>query len=343
MTKIELDIRFVKSRSKFILTFLMMLALCQIKAQTCTLTAICPGGNWSNPATWSASGGCSVTAPSDNVVCIIPACAIVTVNINSPTYNSMQIHVYGQLEFGNGQKLNLSANGYVYLAPTGSLTGGTPGSKINIGGTTVWNGPGPTEGELFYGPLPLPIELISFTANIQGDDVLLNWETMNEKNCSHFEVERSTDAVNFSSLLKTETKASGGNSSEKLNYTAIDHNPLNENVYYRLKQVDKDGTFYYSKIISVNYHKGNTIKFTVYPNPNKGEFTADVSGIENNHEITLLLHDVQGKQVYNNKFFIQDQANSRFNILPENKLENGIYTCTLMFEEIAYPVKVVVN
>lgn len=335
----------MKNKIKCFISIWLLSLFCfdSMNGQTCTLTAICPGGNWNNPATWSASGGCTVTSPGDNVVCVIPACAVVTVDINSPTYNNMQVHIYGQLEFGNGQKLNLSANGYVYVAPSASLTGGTPGSKINIGGSTVWNGPGPTEGEIFYGPLPLPIDLVSFTANAQSDHVLLNWETMNEKNSSHYEVERSIDAVQFLSIFHIETKAISGNSNEKLIYSATDNNPVNDNGYYRLKQVDKDGTFSYSKIISVNFHRGNSIKFTVYPNPNKGEFTADVSGIENNHEVTLLLHDSQGKLVYKNNFFMQDQASSKFNIHPEIKLANGIYTCTLLVEEIAYPVKVIVN
>ncbi|HRH10783.1 MAG TPA: hypothetical protein PLU73_04680, partial [Bacteroidia bacterium] len=85
----------MKNKIKCFISIWLLSLFCfdSMNGQTCTLTAICPGGNWSNPATWSASGGCTVTSPGDNVVCVIPACAIVTVNINSSTYNNMQVHI----------------------------------------------------------------------------------------------------------------------------------------------------------------------------------------------------------------------------------------------------------
>lgn len=190
---------------------------------------------------------------------------------------------------------------------------------------------------------PLPVELTDFSGKSVGKNIELNWSTLTERNNEVFQIERCADGVNFETILEEKTKAQNGLSNSQLDYSAIDENPLNGISYYRLKQVDLDKSFSYSQIISVDYLKEKNIRFLVYPNPNKGEFTADISGIENNHEITLLLHDAQGKLVYNNKFYIHDQASSKFNIMPENKLENGIYTCTLMVEEIAYPVKVVVN
>ena len=113
--------------------------------------------------------------------------------------------------------------------------------------------------------------------------------------------------------------------------------------YYRLKQVDKDNTFAYSGIISVNYIKAKNIKFVIYPNPNKGEFTADITGIENNHEIQISLRDEKGKLVYSSNFFIQEQSSSKLSIVPETKLANGLYICTLTIEGIEYNVKVIVN
>ncbi|MBK7667472.1 MAG: T9SS type A sorting domain-containing protein [Sphingobacteriaceae bacterium] len=113
--------------------------------------------------------------------------------------------------------------------------------------------------------------------------------------------------------------------------------------YYRLKQFDTDGSFHFSNIISINVIKEKNVKFIVYPNPNKGEFTADISGIENNHEVQISLRDEKGATVYDSKFFIQDDNSNKLNIVPESKLPNGLYICTLTLEGIDYHVKVIVN
>jgi hypothetical protein len=307
----------------------------------CIMTAKCTGGVWSSAATWSPTGCGTVTLPGDNMTVIVPACAIVSVDINTPTYNNFGVQVYGNIYFQGGQKINIDCSGYFFIAPGGTITGENPGAKINICGSTVWNGGDPGGGPLLLGS-GLPVELASFTATVDGANVGINWSTMSEKNNSHFEVERGIDAANFTMLASIPSKSNGQNVG-KLDYSFVDPSPLENNSYYRLKQVDKDGSFKYSEIVSVSYSKTSEIKFTIYPNPNKGEFTADISGVENNHNVTVLLRDVQGKLVYKSDFYIQDAVRSKFNILPEHKLENGIYTCSLVVEEISYTVKVVVQ
>jgi|GEM_PF-4099043 hypothetical protein len=190
---------------------------------------------------------------------------------------------------------------------------------------------------------PLPVELLSFNAEAEPKQVRLNWTTATENNNKKFDIERSSDGLNFETISIVDSKAKNGSSQNPIDYSIEDLSPLEGVSYYRLRQVNLDNSSVLSHIVSVNYSKEKNIQFTVYPNPNKGEFIADVSGIENNHEVTLLLHDSQGKLVYKNNFYMQDQASSKFNIHPEIKLANGIYTCTLLVEEIAYPVKVVVN
>jgi hypothetical protein len=332
-------------KKKFVYSILFMfLGTYASMAQACTLTAFCTGGNWSSASTWLASGACGgSTTPADNMVIIIPACATVSVNINSPTYNNMSIYVYGDLQFNGGQKINMSANGYVYVAPGGSLTGGNGGSKINIGGSTVWTGPGPTSGPESYGTSPLPLELSNFTANINGIKVDLLWKTQSEKNNLKFEIERSDDAVTFSKIGQVDLKTKNGNSSIPIDYVFTDANPSSSTNYYRLKQIDIDQTFQYSSIISATSFKEKNIKFIVYPNPNQGEFTADISGVENNHQVGIFLYDQKGRLHYKSNFYIQDSQNTKVQIVPESKLSNGIYICTLMVEEISFKVKVVVN
>src|SRR5690349_20960971 len=83
----------------------------------CVMTANCAGGNWSSPATWIPSGCGTVNVPGDNMTVIIPACAVVSVDINSPTYNNFGVQVYGEMYFFGGQKINISCAGYFYVAP----------------------------------------------------------------------------------------------------------------------------------------------------------------------------------------------------------------------------------
>lgn len=85
------------------------------------------------------------------------------------------------------------------------------------------------------------------------------------------------------------------------------------------------------------------IKFIVYPNPNSGEFTVDISGLENSHDVTITLTDEKGASVYESSFNIMDESSIQTKIVPESKLNNGVYFCTLSTEGIKQTVKVIVN
>lgn len=87
----------------------------------------------------------------------------------------------------------------------------------------------------------------------------------------------------------------------------------------------------------------NNIKFTVFPNPNQGEFSVDITGLENNHEIALTLKNDKGETVYNSYFYTQDESSIQRKIVPETRLENGIYYCTISVQGIQHTVRVMVN
>jgi hypothetical protein len=96
---------------------------------------------------------------------------------------------------------------------------------------------------------PLPITLIDFQANEDDGAVYLNWTTASEINNDYFTVERSSDAIEFTDILR---QNGAGNSATILNYTDIDLEPLRGVSYYRLKQTDFDGTESFSNAIAVN-------------------------------------------------------------------------------------------
>ena len=154
-------------------------------------------------------------------------------------------------------------------------------------------------------------------------------------------MERSADGQNFTELTSVPSKAPSGNSTVKLNYKTTDGHPLTGVSYYRLKQTDYNGKNKTFNTVSVNMANGG-VKFVVYPNPNSGEFKVDFSGVENNHEVQLILTDEQGKLVYSNSFYAQE-ANNTVNIIPDTKIGKGVYFCTLTVEGIKHVVKVLVN
>lgn len=109
---------------------------------------------------------------------------------------------------------------------------------------------------------PLPVTLVSFTGKAVENNVALQWTTTEEVNASHFEVQRSGDAKTFVSIGEVEAK---GESRNIVNYEFPDLSPLPGTNYYRLKQIDLDGTYAFSKTIAVQFNA--EIKINVYPNP----------------------------------------------------------------------------
>lgn len=107
----------------------------------------------------------------------------------------------------------------------------------------------------------LPVTLIGFTVKANGNSSVLNWATGSEINNSYFIVERSNDGKTFEQLTKQSSKGNGG-----AIYTHTDFSPLNGTNYYRLSQVDIDGT---TKILGVQIVKHTLVgaSVNIYPNP----------------------------------------------------------------------------
>jgi hypothetical protein len=98
----------------------------------------------------------------------------------------------------------------------------------------------------------MPVGLINLSAKFLDNGVILNWQTSFETNHSHFEIEKSNDGKSFDKIgeVQLEEKKIQGNKE----YQYIDDSPYEEINYYRLKQVDIDGRYEYSHIISVIHH-----------------------------------------------------------------------------------------
>lgn len=97
---------------------------------------------------------------------------------------------------------------------------------------------------------PAPVELTVFNAKVQQNTIQLYWETASEHNNNYFEVQRSEDARDWSVMDNVLTN--NGNASYRQTYIYTDKQPSPEVNYYRLRQVDLDGRFEYTKIVQAS-------------------------------------------------------------------------------------------
>lgn len=150
------------------------------------------------------------------------------------------------------------SGGTPWIPQRGTTAGPNVVTKTGIADFSVWT--------LGNSANPLPVELSAFTAAPEGNTaVRLFWTTASEKNSNRFEVERSTDGHTFAAI---ETVAAAGSSSSPRAYKLVDAKlPVGVTlVYYRLRQVDQDGTFAYSPVrtVALSY---TDVKLALFPNP----------------------------------------------------------------------------
>lgn len=141
----------------------------------------------------------------------------------------------------------------------------------------------------------LPVSWISFTANANGMDAVLNWATATETNNKGFEVERSLDGATFKAIGFVKGNV---NSGSVKNYRFTDDRALElfagASVYYRLKQVDLDGNYSYSNIALLSIEEGSDI--SLYPNPFNSSTGVYVNALENAN-VTIEVKDLMGRSI----------------------------------------------
>ncbi len=142
----------------------------------------------------------------------------------------------------------------------------------------------------------LPVTFVSFNGSKKDNGNLLGWSTANENNNRGFDIERSVDGRNFTSIAFQSTKAENGNSSTVLNYSYLDSRPFAGANFYRLKQIDKDGTISYSVIIKIDGDKNGIQISSVYPNPVRETLNLAISSAIT-EKATIIITDLTGKLV----------------------------------------------
>ncbi len=181
----------------------------------------------------------------------------------------------------------------------------------------------------------LPVALLSFKAEKQENAAALTWQTTEEKNFSHFEVERSTDALTWGTIgvvpgrdrsgAVSREDTNRGAYSFRDNLTTADYQSAIVPYYYRLKMVDLDGTYGYSPIESVLF-EGDSPLLSAYPNPSqKGMVKLEVKGVL---PTGIVVYDLSGRRA---EVHARSIRNSYYE-LDFSRVVSGTYTI-LVFHE----------
>jgi hypothetical protein len=183
----------------------------------------------------------------------------------------------------------------------------------------------------------LPVELLDFSVNRLGVDILIQWQTASENNNKGFTLERSTDARQFHSIGWVAGK---GQSLSRQFYDFTDSDlPDAQTLYYRLRQEDFDGQVTYSKIIAVQIARLQSAR--IAPNPFRSDSRIYLD-LETESAFSYQILDAQGKLLYQSVLTDLPQGASIID-LPALRLSAGIYFVHLGTESGVQQLRFVVE
>ncbi len=165
---------------------------------------------------------------------------------------------------------------------------------------------------------PLPVKLLNFTANKQHNDVLLTWKTATEINNKGFEIERKTTAQTDWQTIAF-VPALQSNQNNTYNYVDADAN-TNQTLYYRLKQLDRDGKYTYSSVVVVGYNGLMQEQIQIFPNPAVNDFNIEIV-TEKDEVVQITITDISGQQVVS----FTENVHQGKNLISQNGLSSGVY------------------
>lgn len=158
--------------------------------------------------------------------------------------------------------------------------------------------------------IPLPVELHSFKGIATQSGVQLNWETASELDNAFFEVQRGQTATEFDAIARVE---GAGTTSLPQRYTYQDKKADNGVNYYRLRQVDFDGTESYSAVLAVSLAQATTEELRVYPTRTKSStpVTVQLLALQPQEKFSISIYTLEGKLVHE----FEGEADNRGNFV----------------------------
>ena len=168
----------------------------------------------------------------------------------------------------------------------------------------------------------VPVELISFEGKTRNNKVVLYWATASELNNQGFYIEKSYDKIKWETIGFVN---GNGTTTERNYYSFVDTNPANGKINYRLKQQDYDGSFKYSKVITI-FYTNTPLSFELfqnYPNPFNPTTTIKYS-IPKKDVVNISLYTILGDKIA--ELINEEKQPGVYRItLSANKLASGIY------------------
>ncbi|GAB2474560.1 hypothetical protein GCM10011375_24370 [Hymenobacter qilianensis] len=184
-------------------------------------------------------------------------------------------------------------NGYQLVTPSSSSV---PSPETN---TLTYTGPLRLNRyfSLADGTTPLPVELISFTGKVEGNNVRLNWATASELQNKGFEIEQRTDLSEWKTIGFVK---GNGTTNQRNNYTYLDRSATaGVNNYYRLRQIDLDGKSVYSQPVTVQLRGTGPVAFSVSPVPTTDILTLNGLGAGKH---VAEIYNARGQRVMSQEF-----------------------------------------
>jgi hypothetical protein len=152
--------------------------------------------------------------------------------------------------------------------------------------------------EIPYGQsVSLPVRFVDFTATRANvHDVQVTWKTTNEYNSDHFVIEKKKNNGSFEELTRVEAQGIAQGTNE---YAYLDQSGMGNENFYRIKQVDFDGTFQYTNVVMVEIGEGrDNDRFIAFPSPATTEVTLKATAAQLDADYEFTVSDVNGKTVY---------------------------------------------
>jgi glucose/arabinose dehydrogenase len=182
---------------------------------------------------------------------------------------------------------------------------------------------------------PLPVELSSFTGFREEGFSRLRWTTATEYNFDYFDIEKSTDGRNFYSIGKVE--ANGENQENNQAYEFKDQQTAYGDNYYRLKIVDKDAQFEYSKTIGILIER--PFDLSIHPNPNNGRFSIISNGTQKGNGV-LKIYSSKGEVILQEDM---EQLNAINQTVDLSQYPKGVYLVQISSRDYVETVKLLIK
>lgn len=211
-------------------------------------------------------------------------------------------------------------------------------SFAQIGNNIFFGGAGDGWANTYrpMGPLPITLEYFAAKKNTPTSSIL-NWKTLQEINTASFDIESSNDAIGFKKIGNV---LAAGNSNAAIEYSFIDNNPTKGINYYRLKQIDKNGSFVYTPTRFVIFDNLNAATVKYYPNPTNSILTIEMPTINANEIRVVNISNTAGAMVIQLK--IPPTAGNKMQI-DLSKYAKGIYFVQIKSTTLNSTERIILN